>query len=106
MLKLLKRLFGIETEITDINTTVTKKNLSDYENRMKQLRKNYIVELCQDINELSKKGERFVNTENCNTEFISYKFLENELKPFFEERGFKVDMVRKYNGESYVHISW
>lgn len=108
MLGILKNFFKKkkQSDIVDIDITIAQKNVDDYERKMEKLRANYKIELCREINSLSKKGIKFINTKKCTTEFINYDYLENELKPFFEKRGFKVELFKEYNCQSFARINW
>lgn len=95
-----------ESDIVDIDITIAQKNVDDYERKMEKLRADYKIELCRQIDSLSKNGEKFIVTKDCTTDFINEHYLKNELKPFFEKRNFDVEIIKKYNKHLCVRINW
>lgn len=67
----------------------------------------YIPELCDEIKTSSKKGKKSITTVDTLYDFFTYDFMD-EVKEFFEKRGFTVKEEKTCSGvcKSWLRISW
>ena len=91
----------------DVNVDIAKNNYKKYQDDLEQERKDYIKILCNQIKISSRNGSKSIVTFDLHHTFMSYEFMM-ELKEYFEQRGFNVEIERSRTGliTSWLRISW
>lgn len=92
----------------DVNVDIARANYQKYQDKLEQQRKKYIKALCNEIKAESRNGYKSITTlDEYDGDFMSYEFLK-ELKEYFKQRGFEVEIEQSYYGlrKSWLRISW
>jgi hypothetical protein len=91
----------------DITVDVARDNYKKYEDGLEKMRKTYIKGLCDQIKTEARKGHKSITTLDTCYDFVTYEYLE-DLKEYFEQRGFKVKEESNHTGilKSWLRISW
>lgn len=92
----------------ELTVDVAKANYQKYCDDLKKERSDYIKSLCSEIKIKSRNGAKFIETVSLLKDFMTYDYMINELKPYFESRGFKVTEEDNNTGviTSWLRISW
>ena len=90
-----------------VNIDIARTNYKKYQDDVEQQRKKYIKALCNEIKAKSRNGYKSITTYDEYYDFMSYEFLM-ELKEYFKQRGFEVEVEQSYYGlrKSWLIISW
>ena len=115
--KWLAQIIKLERDVTDvyksefpeINAKEAKENLILYKARQIIEGDKYINGLFGEIMNASRSGRKYILTEKTgNSGFLTPQFLENKIKPYFENRGYKVKIVWDTTGYTYAYakIIW
>lgn len=91
----------------DTTVEVARDIRKKHEDDLEKMRKAYIKELCDQIKTDARKGCKSTTTVDTLYDFITYEYL-NELKEYFEQRGFKVKEESNRTGilKSWLRIIW
>ena len=91
----------------DITVDDARNNYKKYEDRLKKYRKAYIKGLCDQIKKEARNGNKSMTTLDTCYDFVTYEYLE-EIKEYFEQRGFKVKEESTRTGafKSWLRIIW
>ena len=92
----------------DVDAEVAKSNYKKYLDELDKERQEYIKELCTRIKKESRRGCKCVCTACSLEDFMSYDYMMNTLKPYFEQRGFIVTEECNRSGilTSWLKIRW
>ena len=87
---------------------VARANNQKHLDELKLQQQEYKLKLCEDIRRDSLRGYTYITTYNSDgfSGFITREYLENDLKIYFESKGFATKFVDYGNGEGYLKISW
>ena len=88
----------------DVTVDVANSNYQKYQDELKKKRKEYIKTLCNRIKSQSRDGYKHIATMNFSNEIMSFEFID-ELRVYFEQRGFEV-VERHGLFEGWLEISW
>lgn len=94
---------GVDTS-DDVNVDIARANYQKYQDELKKKRKEYIKTLCYRIKSQSRDGYKHIATMNFSNEIMSFEFID-ELRVYFEQRGFEV-VERHGVFEGWLEISW
>lgn len=99
---------SITYENEEFTVDVAKANYQKYCDDLQKERCDYVKSLCKEIKIKSRNGGRFIDTVSLLKDFMTYDYMINELKPYFESRGFKVTEESNRSGvlTSWLRISW
>ena len=91
----------------DVTADIAKSNNRWYEYELKERRRKYIKTLCKEIKVSSAKGSKSITTLTMRNEIMTPKFMQ-EIKEYFEQRGFIVKEEGQYSGAitSWLRIRW
>ena len=91
----------------DMTVDIARANYKKYEDGLDKMRKAYIKGLCEQIKKDARDGRRSMTTLDTCYDFVTYEYLE-EIKEYFEQRGFKVKEESNHTGilKSWLRISW
>lgn len=92
----------------DLTVSVARANYQKYLDELKLQQQEYKLTLCDDIRRSSLRGSTFITTSNVGGyyDFITREYLENDLKSYFESKGFDTKFVDYVDGSGYLKISW
>lgn len=91
----------------EITADIAKENYQEYLREMDKKREEYKLELCDEIERYSRRGFLFTTTRHiCGIDrFITKDYL-NDLKVYFDAKGFSTRIVEYDDGDAYLRISW
>lgn len=93
-----------------LTADVARENNRKHLDELKQQQQDYKLELCNEIRWRSLRGYKCVDTHNVGGywSFITREYLENDLKSYFESKGFTTKFVDYGDGgeDGYLRISW
>ena len=91
-----------------LTVNVARKNHQKYLDSLKLKQQEYKLELCNDIRRRSQWGHTSIFTHSATSYcgFITREYLENDLKSYFESKGFTTRLVEYHDGDCYLRISW
>lgn len=91
----------------DITVDIARANHKKYEDGLEKMRKAYIKGLCDQIKIDARKGYKSTTTVDTCYDFVTHEYLD-ELKEYFEQRGFKVREESNRSGilKSWLRIIW
>ena len=91
----------------DITVDIARANYKKYEYGLEKMRMAYIKGLCDEIKHAARNGSKSITTVDTCYDFVTYEYLE-ELKEYFEQRGFKVKEESNRIGvlKSWLRIMW
>ncbi len=93
----------------EITAKEARENLTLYKAEQIVEGENYINKLFGKIITSSKAGCKCILSDETGSEdFLTPQFLENKIKPYFEDRGYKVEIVWDTTGYTYAYakIMW
>ena len=93
----------------EITAKEARENLTLYKAEQIVEGENYINKLFGKIITSSKAGCKCILSDETGSEdFLTPQFLENKIKPYFENRGYKVEIVWDATGYTYAYakIMW
>lgn len=92
---------------TELTVDVAKSNYQKYLDDLVKKQEEYKLELCDDIKRYSRSGFTFTTTRHIFSidKFITKDYL-NDLKVYFDAKGFDTKIVEYDDGDAYLRISW
>lgn len=91
----------------NITADIARENNQKYQDELKRKQQEYKLELCDEIARSSLRGDIYVATYHTDHyEFITREYLENDLKGYFESKGFNVKLRDVCDESCYLRISW
>ena len=103
----IKDMFTLDMEVSDdVNVDIARANYQKYQDDLKCKQTNYIKTVCQRIKILSREGKQYIKTLSEGEEPFITRYFIQEMKEYFEKRGFKVQKNHDYYGTPYLKISW
>ena len=96
-------------EFPEITAKEARENLTLYKAKQIIEGEKYINQLFGKIITSSKAGCKCILSDETGSEdFLTPQFLENKIKPYFENRGYKVEIVWDTTGYTYAYakIMW
>ena len=93
----------------EITAKEAKENLTLYKAKQIVEGEKYINKLFGEIINSSKVGCKWILSDKTDSEdFLTQQFLENKLKPYFENKGYRVEIVWDTTGFNYAYakIIW
>ena len=98
---------GIETS-DDVNIDIARANYQKHQDKLKRKQNDYIKTICGKIKVAARNGSKHIDTLSVrDTDFITKEFLD-EMKEYFEQRGFNAKIESNYYAMNYpwLRISW
>lgn len=91
-----------------LTADVARENNQKHLEELKLKQQEYKLELCNDIRWTSLCGRTYVTTYNIDSYcgFVTREYLVNDLKNYFESKGFNTKFVEYNDGDGYLKISW
>lgn len=91
-----------------LTVDVARANNQKHLEELKRKQQEYKLELCNEIRWGSLRGRTSVTTYNANgfCGFVTRDYLENDLKNYFESKGFTTKFIDYDDGDGYLRISW
>ena len=91
-----------------LTASVARENNQKYLEELRLKQQEYKLELCNEIRWRSRRGHKYVDTYNAGgyCGFVTREYLENDLKNYFESKGFTTKFIDYGDGSGYLKISW
>ena len=90
----------------DLTVDVARKNYKKHLEDLKKRREEYKLELCDEIRKYSRKGFTRISTKSTACEeFITRDYLQ-DLKNYFESKGFATALIDMDAEYCYLTIRW
>lgn len=91
----------------NITVDTARKNYQKHLRDLEKRREEYKIQLCDDIEYYSRRGHTSVITHNLVSYvgFMNKDYL-NDLKKYFENKGFTTKFIEYGDGDGRLRISW
>lgn len=91
----------------ELTVDVARANYQEYLEDLKNEQKEYKFKLCDEIKYYSRQGFTNITTACTNgmQKFITKDYL-NDLKVYFDTKGFSTRIIEDSAGDTYLRISW
>jgi hypothetical protein len=90
----------------DFTVDVAKTNYQKYLADLDKKREEYKLKLCDEIKEYSRMRFKHVSTSSAyGKDFMTREYLD-DLKKYFESKGFTTKLVKYDDGDCYLKIIW